>query len=59
MQVDEAVDQAQLYVQPWVGDQEVGNGGGKVSAPERRWRIDTDQAFGGAAQGNRLGASQA
>ncbi|MCY1398878.1 hypothetical protein D9M71_139210 [compost metagenome] len=59
MQVDEAVDQAQLYIQARVGDQKIGNGRGQVSAPKSGWRIDTDQALWGAAQGNRLSASQA
>ncbi|MCY1441650.1 hypothetical protein D9M71_579730 [compost metagenome] len=59
LQVDKAVDQAQLHVQAWVGDQEFGDGRCQVAAAERRWGVDADQSFRSAAQRHRLGARQA
>ncbi|MCY1419751.1 hypothetical protein D9M71_353470 [compost metagenome] len=59
VQVDEAVDQAQLHVQAWVGHQEIGDGRGQVAAAERGGGVDADQAFGGVAQRHGFGPGQA
>lgn len=59
MQVDEAVDQAQLHVQARVGHQEVGNRRRQVAAAECGGGIDADQALGRIAQRHRFGAGQA
>ncbi|MNN59081.1 hypothetical protein D3C81_1741720 [compost metagenome] len=59
MQVDEAVDQAQLHIKARVGDEEIGDGRGQVAAAECGGGVDADQAFGGIAQRHRFGAGQA
>src|SRR5690606_12295631 len=58
LQVDEAVDQAQLYVETGIGAQEVGNRRGKMTTAEGRGRVDADQTFRCAAQRYRLGPRQ-
>ncbi|MNN34051.1 hypothetical protein D3C81_1478360 [compost metagenome] len=55
LQVDEAVDQAQLDVQAGPGDQEFGDGRCQVAAAEGCRRVDADQSLRCAAQRHRLG----
>src|SRR3990167_588644 len=58
VQVDEAVDQAQLYIQPRIGDEKFGNRRCQVAPAEWRWRVDADQALWRAAQRYGLGTGQ-
>jgi hypothetical protein len=50
MQVDEAVDQAQLNIQAWVGHQEISDCRRQMTASERGGRINANQAFRRVAQ---------
>ncbi|MNP20040.1 hypothetical protein D3C76_1125970 [compost metagenome] len=59
VQVDKAVDQAQLHIEPGVGHQKVGDGRSQMAAAERCRRVDADQALRGIAQRHCLGARQA